>query len=489
MAREVKTIGAALSRTNKPLKQIGDGLENVVAGLGGSRDKRSYNQYSFVTPLDRVTLENMYRGSWLAKRIVNSVADDMTREWLQVKFDDPSGKHTMTIEKAEKKFAVRAKIREALYWARLYGGGLVIIGTADKDLSKPLRVDAIRQGGLRYLHVVDRWRVSAGAEFCKDLTSPNFGKPEYYVLAESSVRIHHTRILRFNGQKLPYFAWQANGYWDDSELQHVYDSLMNCDQTTSSIATMLFEANVDIIKSEQLADLLSTKDGESKVTKRFQLAAMMKSFNRMLLLDSTETFEKKQNAFTNLDKILEKFMIDVCGAADIPMTRLFGQSPGGLNSTGDGDIRNYYDMVSSKQEAEMRPQLEYLYEILCRSEIGATPDDFDFDFNPLWQISATEKSSIQKNEADRDKVYLEAGVITEVMVAKELKERGTYPNMTDEDIKLIEELNEPLEPGDPGEGKPPAPGENASPAVPGQSQGQTQGQGKGQIAGVAQEEK
>ena len=435
--RNVKTADAALAMTRRP---VGDGLENVVAGLGTERDKRSYSVWGDPRVLTRQELESMYRGSWLAKKIVNITADDMTREWLHVMFDDDSEESQFAIEQAEKRFGIKKKINEALRWARLYGGSLIIIGTKDKNLAKPLDVQNVKQGDLRYLHVVDRWRVSPAGALNRDLESPNFGMPDSYVIAESTVQVHHSRVLRFNGQKLPYFAWLRNAMWDDSELQHVMDSLMNCDTTTQGIATMLFESNVDVVKSEGLSDVLARKDGEAVLTKRFQVAALLKSFNRMLLLDGSESYEKKQNSFANLDKVLQGFMVDVCGAADIPMTRLFGQSAAGMNATGDNDVRNYYDMVSAKQESELRPQLECLYEVLVRSELGAMPDDFRFDFNPLWQVSATEQATIDKTNAERDQIYVQLGVVQEHLVARELKERGTYRNMTDEDIELVEEL-------------------------------------------------
>lgn len=464
--RKVKTADAALAMTRRP---VGDGLENVVAGLGTDRDKRSYSVWSDPRILTRQELENMYRGSWLAKKIVNIPADDMTREWLHVMFDDESEASQFAIEQAEKRFALKRKVNEALRWSRLYGGALIIIGTKDKDLAKPLDVKNIRKGDLRYLHVVDRWRVSGAAALNRDLESPNFGMPDSYVIAESTVLVHHTRVLRFNGSKLPYFAWLRNAMWDDSELQHAMDSLMNCDTTTQAIATMLFESNVDVVKSEGLSDVLASKDGEAKVTKRFQVAALLKSFNRLLLLDGSESYEKKQNSFANLDKVLEKFMIDVCGAADIPMTRLFGQSAAGLSATGDNDIRNYYDMVSATQESELRPQMEYLYEILVRSELGAMPDDFRFDFNSLWQLSETEQATVEKTRAERDQIYVDLGVVPEHLVARELKERGTYRNMTDDDVELVEELNKPMdENGEVGK-------------VPG-----NEGNEDDQIAGVAQ---
>lgn len=449
-ARKVKSADAALSMTRQP---IGDGLENVVAGLGTDRDKRAYSMWALPRDLNRDELENMYRGSWLAKKIVNIVADDMTRAGWHVLFDgDELG---TTIEQAEKRFAVQHKINDALKWSRLYGGALVIIGTKEKNLEKPLDVRNIKKGDFRHLHVIDRWRVSPAGALNRDLDSPNFGMPDSYLISESTVRVHHTRVLRFNGEKLPYFSWLKKGMWDDSVLQHLLDALLNYESTMQGIATMMYEANIDVVKSDSLNEILARKGGEDLLTKRFQVAALLKSFNRMLLLDGTETFEKKSNNFANLDKIGQQFAIDVCGAADIPMTRLFGQSAAGLSATGDNDIRNHYDMVSAKQESELRPPLEYLYEVLVRSELGHMPDDFRFEFNPLWQLSDKEQADVEKTRADRDKVYVDMGVVTEGLVARELKERGTYRNMTAEDVDMAEELSEPMDEN--GEhGKPPA---------------------------------
>lgn len=482
MSRNVKTAAAAMSRTNRPValvrepslavdtrqpQRARDGLENIVAGLGTSRDKMSFTEYGIVTPMQRMQLEAMYRTSWLAKRIVNLPAEDMTREWRSVVFDSKDEKAQKAIEKAEKKHGLKSKVTDAISWGRLYGGALIILGVGRDDLSKPLDVTKVKKGDLKWLQVLDRWRVSPGPTRTQDLESPNFSLPDTYILAESSIVVHHTRVLRFNGEKLPYFAWLANAMWDDSALQHVLDSIKNCDVVTRAIATMMFEANVDVVTVPDLNELASTKDGEQKILSRFQLAATVKSFNRMLLLGDGETYEKKTNSFANLDKITINFFTDVCGAADIPMTRLFGQSAAGLQSTGDGELRNYYDMVSAKQENDLRPQLEYLDEILVRSELGAMPDDYHFDFNSLWQQSDKEVADTQYVRAQRDKIYIDAGVVTEGVVARQLKEDDTYPNMTDEDVELAEELSKMMAEGgfDPAEVD--ANGNPVAPAKPG----------------------
>lgn len=471
MKRNVKTASAALARTTRPV--VADGLENVVAGLGTERDKRSFTQYGFARHLSRIELENMYRTSWLAKKIVNVVADDMTRAWRRHVFDDESGEMMFAVEQVEKALFVRAKINEALRWARLYGGALIVIGVNGESPAAPLNLDTIRRGSLRWLHVLDRHRVSASGVLTTDLDSPNFGKPEHYTVAESSVVVHHTRVLRFDGQPLPYFAWEKNERWGDSELQHLFDSLSNADTSTAAVASMLFEANVDVVKAEGLADLVSTRGGEEKLIKRFQTAAVLKSFNRMLLLDGQESYEKKGNNFSGLDKVMQQFMQDVSGAADIPVTRLYGQVPGGLNASGDSEIRNYYDSIKAKQEAILCPQLDLLDEILIRSALGRMPDDYRYELGSLWQMSDKEKSEIEKNRAERDAKYLDMGVISEGVIAADLKEAGTYKNLTDEDVELAYELAEkvdeedppdPENPDDKGPGKKPEPDDDEDPA-------------------------
>lgn len=447
MKRNVKTASAALARTTRPV--VADGLENVVAGLGTERDKRSFTQYGFARHLSRIELENMYRTSWLAKKIVNVVADDMTRAWRRHVFDDESGEMMFAVEQVEKALFVRAKINGALRWARLYGGALIVIGVNGESPAAPLNLDTIRMGSLRWLHVLDRHRVSASGVLTTDLDSPNFGKPEAYTVAESSVVVHHTRVLRFDGQPLPYFAWEKNERWGDSELQHLFDSLSNADTSTAAVASMLFEANVDVVKAEGLADLVSTRGGEEKLIKRFQTAAVLKSFNRMLLLDGQESYEKKGNNFSGLDKVMQQFMQDVSGAADIPVTRLYGQVPGGLNASGDSEIRNYYDSIKAKQEAILCPQLDMLDEILIRSALGRMPDDYRYELGSLWQMSDKEKSEIEKNRAERDAKYLDMGVISEGVIAADLKEAGTYKNLTDEDVELAYELAEKVDDEDP----------------------------------------
>jgi phage-related protein (TIGR01555 family) len=491
MPREAKTLNTALTRArvDKRFKlEATDGsLQNVVAGLGTDRDKMSFTQYVMPIALSVYQLTAMYRASWLARKTIDIPAQDMTREWRTVKFDDGEGDtkavkkrgrdtRMFDIENAEKKLGVQKKFKQAIAWGRLYGGAVLIMGTG-RNLDVPLDPEKVKKGDLKYLLVVDKNRISPVGGMVKDPADPDFGLPEIYMLHDSTVRVHHTRVIRFGGSELPWDAWMNNGYWDDSVLQSAYTAMLNADSTTASIATMMFEANVDVVKAEGLADLLAKKNGEAILTKRFQTAALLKSYNRMLLLDGTEEYEKKSNSFANLDNIMTKFMINYSGAVDIPVSRFYGQSATGLNATGDNDIRNYYDSIKNKQRDEVGPNLEKFDAVFIRSTLGTFPDDYRSEFNSLWQMTDTEKAEIQKKNAERDKIYIDTAVITEGTVAKDLKENGVYKNLTDEDVAMVDELSreafinppEPVVPGadpnaDPA-ANPPQPA--AVPAKPG----------------------
>jgi phage-related protein (TIGR01555 family) len=463
MAKRQKSIGRMLVQSKKPQQPeiippapvgkgivAGDGLENIIAGLGTSRDKRSHTHYTAPRMLTRFDLENMFRTSHTAKRIVTAAPDVATREWREFKLEDDDDNPMIdALTDADKALCLADKFKEAWYWARLYGAGMMILGLADArtaiDMMKPLDVTKVKKGDLRYIHVVDRWRCAPSGKFTVDLTDPNFGMPESYLFADTALEIHHTRVVRFNGQKLPYFAWLSNGMWDDSELQHCLESVLNYDTAMASVGSMLFEANIDVVSSEGLTDLLSTASGEAKLLKRFQLGQMMKSFNRTLLLDAKEKYEKKNNTFANLDNILREYKHDVCGASRHPMSILFGEQVGGLGSGGDDDLRNFYDFVVEERGSKIQKQLDYVDQIFVRSVLGTFPDGYKSEWKSLWQVDDADQSDIDLKNAQRDQIYLGASVVTEGLVASELKRRGTYASMSTEDVQLAEELSEKMD--------------------------------------------
>jgi hypothetical protein len=86
-----------------------------------------------------------------------------------------------------------------------------------------------------------------------------------------------------------------------------------------------------------------------------------------------------------------------------------------MNSTGESDMRNYYDKVRSKQIAEVEPVLLRLLRII--SQWQNKPEPY-VKWRPLQQLSPKEQAEVDKLEADKEQVragtyqaYINAGIM------------------------------------------------------------------------------
>jgi phage-related protein (TIGR01555 family) len=374
----------------------------------------------------------------------------MVREWYAVQWDgkDDDKNRQQQIDDTMEEFDFETKYLDGTLWGRLYGGSAMIFGIKGQDPTEPLDVDKLGAGCLEYVHVFDRWRMSATELMDKggDLASPNFLKPRYFVLggseAEAGVRVHWSRVLTFEGRRLPYRPYLQNAMWGDSELQHVIEDVKDYSSVMALLATMFFEANVDVMMIANLAQTLAMPKGSDKINQRFNIAATQKSANRMLMMDAQDKYEKKGNNFAGLGAIVEDFRANVCAAAQTPATKLFGRSPGGLNATGESDDQNYRTSVAQSQKVLLTPQVKKGLRILCMHRFGSVPPNFHIEPRPLYTETAGQRSTRQLADAQRDQIYVTTEVLGPHTIAKELKERKVYGTLEDAEVRMVKDLQE-----------------------------------------------
>lgn len=385
-----------------------DGFANVVANLGTDRDKAAHGGY-YVRPLDGAQALAAYRTAWLPRKIVDIIPMDATRRWRSWQADR---NQISAIEAEENRLGLRLKLKDAMTAARLYGGAAIYIGTGDADVSQPLVQDRIGQGGISHLTVLTRDQIGPG-ELDDVPESPGFGLPLWYELhGRSIVRIHPSRLVILHGSPLPVGAqsWGETG-WGDSVLQSLMQTIMHADGTAANIASLVYESKTDVLHIPRLMEMLAEPGGEDQVSRYLLTLAMAKGNNGMLVLDGGNTaapdqqsggtkYDQKTASFSGLADIWDRSLQAVAGAADIPATRLLGMSPAGLNSTGESDLRNYYDRVQSMQELELTPAMYVLDECLIRSALGSRPEDIYYLWRSLWQATDQERIEIGKGTAE-----------------------------------------------------------------------------------------
>lgn len=373
-----------------------DRLSNLVSQMGTARDKNTSTRYC-VVEMDQQQALAAYRSDWIARKVVDIPAFDMIREGRNWQAD---ANDIEKLEAEEARLQLWPKLAKALKLARLYGGSAIILGMGDTNPSLPLDVERVGADDLNFIHVASMYEISAG-ETNRDAASPQWGEPVRYTMPNAGgpgLNLHPSRVIPFIGCEVPDLTFSRG--WGDSVLMAIDEAVKNAGLAATSIAQLLNEAKVDVFKIPDLMQNVADPAWREKMIQRLELAQQGKSITNALAMDANEDYTQKSVNFAQLPEILRLYLQVAAGAADIPATRLLGQSPDGLNATGEGDLRNYYDRLAAEQEVYLRPRLERIDEVLIRSALGNRPAEVHFAFAPLWQISEKEKADIFKTKAD-----------------------------------------------------------------------------------------
>jgi len=406
-----------------------DGWTNAMAGLGAmQKDKTIHTHIAGFTPLDEETLSQIYMGEGLASRIIDCVADDMTREWIEIE-NEAAGK---TLEAEFMRLGAEQKFNEALKWSRLYGGSVLLIGAMDGQTpDKPLNMKRIRT--VEYVKVVSRTDIPI--QECIWETNPMsamYGQIIQYKInlwirdQQVPVMIHHSRIIPFFNEPIPPrirpYMLPDERYWGMSSLQTIYESIRDLGGINQSVAHLLYEFLVGKYKVSNLAEMLASGK-EHLLVKRMELINMSKSMLNGVILGEDEEYTRDYATLAGLPEVIDRFMLQLSGSTGIPVTRLYGRSPAGLNATGENDLRNYYDLIEAKQRNRLKLPMYRFLEILCAWKKIEQPT---FEFNSLYQMTEQEKADYDKTyaeiaqiEANTKRSYIDAGARSADEIRKE----------------------------------------------------------------------
>lgn len=431
-----------------------DGFANVLSGLGGANPKQAANGYDLLRECSQFELDAAYEASTWFGKIVDIPADDATRGWRGWQAEDDE---IQLLEREEKRLNVKQKLHQALIWSRLYGGAVIIPGGLPGSTEKQLRRDSVRRGAIKFLTVLHRHQIHPHG-LIRDPMSPYYGHPEHWTINGDNgaqTKLHPSRVILINGRKA---SFGSGGFevWGNSVWTHLRDSVTNADAGAAVIGALMQEAKIDVVRMPDMMTNMATPDYESILIKRFQMAAMLKSVSNVLLLDKDDEWEQKQVTWSGLPDVISTLLTIMSGASDIPVTRLIGTSAKGLNATGEGDLRNYYDNVKAKQELTLSPAIEPLDDILIRSALGDRPEEVWYDWNSLWTPTEKEQAEVDKLEAETTSIYAVSGLVPSSALEKATQNRmvesGRWPGLEGALAEAEEELGEPTpDPNDPGE--------------------------------------
>lgn len=429
-----KKGGPSPNPTGKSNKKLikSDGWENVLTGLGVmGRDKRLQTVHQ-ASPVTWEEAESLWRGDDLAARIIETVPNEMLRQGFE--FHDESEKELEEyVTDRWDELDLYGTLWEALTYERAYGGGAILLGANDgaTDLTEPLDVARVRS--FDWITALEP-RELTPVYWYNNPRAPKFGKPAIYQLNPISpgagqlstnsfvaptTQVHESRLIIFPGIKVSRRQYGELSGWGDSVLTRANAVLRDFNISWGAAGTLVSDFAQAVFKIEGLANLFAS-DNTDAVKARMQAMDYARSVVRAIVVDSNEDFERKSTPVTGLPELLDRFATRLAAAADMPLTLLMGQSPAGLNATGESDIRFFYDRVKAAQHRKLKPAIERITALILANNTPNGKNNnhyWSIEFNPLWQPTEKEKAETRLIVAQTDQIYIANGVVSPEEVA------------------------------------------------------------------------
>lgn len=406
---------------------------NVLLGVGDVRDpSRNWRFHHDACEIQQQELEDLWNYNPVARRICNAIVEDALRQGFEA-----TGEQAERLHKADREKGGLRAVARAAKWGRALGGAAIIADTGE-PLDQPLP-DAIRPGTLKRFLVRERRHISP--EYPYDIE----GGAEYYKLAPAqgttTVRVHRSRLQLFLGEETTTELRRVREGFGLSVLEVVYAAMRSNASSYDAADRIVQDLSQAVFKLHGVVDALSDdtgKEAEGFLGRIRQMDRARSVSNAVVLdADNNESFEQVGRANPSaLPAILDKSDQRLAQASGMPITRLMGISPGGLNATGDSDIRGWYDVVSAFRQDHIQPVLEWVLRLIAQDAgIAVSADEDLITWPSLWQRTPAEEDERRTKLVSAYAQAVQAGILLAEEAAAALVETGAFPELELDEAK------------------------------------------------------
>lgn len=446
-----------------------DGYVNLMNRYGTAKDPAEHYQFQREPDVPDDTLTTIYEGNGLFAKIIDTPAEEAIKHGFTLKDVSDKAVEDFVAESLDE-LDWEELAMTAIRWTRLFGGAIAVMLINDGGrLEDPLNWRNIKS--IDDIRVYERVVVQPEYEsmFNYDPTDPfstrgsRLGMPEFYQVNSryGNFRVHDSRCLVFQNGVLPENATNSlYQLWGIPEYIRIHRALKDAELAHESAPKLLDRSVQAIYKMRDLSQLLATEQGESQVLRRLQVIDMARGMLNSLVIDAEgEDYDFKTFQFNGITDVVSASCNMLSAITSIPQTILFGQGVGGMSSTDDTSMENYYNYVERIQKRMLRKNLRYLLSIIFQAglytgEVDEVPK-LNVEFNPLWSMSDADqaaleqqKASTQLTKAQAAQAYVSMEAIDPSEVRKKLADSDEFDvetmldELDDDDEDLFSDMPE-----------------------------------------------
>jgi len=408
---------------------VNDGYQEAFSGVGTNRDRSSFVRAKGAYLLCQQELTDMYIGDGFARRIVDSVAEEMTRAGIEIEDLEDETLEDSIESKLEELDALH-HFNDGVRWSRLFGGSVIVYGINDGGLLEDhINEDNIQD--VEFLRVYDRYQATVQTRN-NDPMSRDYGKPEMWLISPVSggtpYMVHNSRLWRFDGEAIPELTRQSNEGWGASSLQACAEQLKRLGMGQQYAQMMMERSQQAVHKIPGLANTLRSPGGEEMIKKRVDVVDYVRGALNTIVVDAEEDYVLTSVSMSQVPEILDREGEALSAVSNIPVSVLLGKSQGGIANSEKSSLDNWHARIASDQNDILRKPIDLLVTYIIRA-LGYQDMEYKLCFKPLTVLSDKEEAEVDKLKADADKAkadtavaYITAQVVSPDEVRKEIAE-------------------------------------------------------------------
>jgi phage-related protein (TIGR01555 family) len=414
MDRIMRYADLIQKQTGKAVRPFrADGYVNLMNRYGTSKDPAEHYHFEREPDIPDDVLTMVYEGNGLFAKIIDTPAEEAIKHGFTLKDVSDQNVEDFYVEALDE-LDWEEIAMTAIRWARLFGGSIAVMLINDGGrLEDPLNWRNIKS--IDDIRVYERAIVQPDYQsmYSYDPSDPfrtrgsRLGMPEFYQVTSryGNFTVHDSRCLVFQNGILPENATNSlYQLWGIPEYVRIRRALKDAELAHESAPKLLDRSVQAIYKMQGLSSLLATEQGENQVLRRLQVIDMARGMLNSLVIDADgEDYDFKTFQFNGITDVVSASCNMLSAITSIPQTILFGQGVGGMSSTDDTSMENYYNYVERIQKRMLRSNLRYLLSIIFQAglytgEVDEVPK-INVEFNPLWSMTDSEQADLDQKKA------------------------------------------------------------------------------------------
>lgn len=312
-------------------------------------------------------------------------------------------------------------IGQSKIWARLFGGGAIIVNDGAADMSQPM--DDREPIRFLKLYAASRWELGSPNKLSTPGDVVTNDDPAHTAMASQEIynyygmRLHKSRVITLGGKEAPWqVRWQLQG-WGMSEVERMVEDFNLYIKQRNVIYDLLNEAKVDVFSIDGFRELLGTDGGDQQVIRRVRTVQQAKNMNNALLLDKNDEYSQKQISFAGFADMMREIRMGIASSVRMPISKIFGVAATGFSS-GEDDLETYNAMVQSQVRQGLRKPIRRVLDLVMRYKWGAPIEQYTIHFKPLRVMSAKDEEEIKDKKFKRGMEMVQG----QMMTSKEMGE-------------------------------------------------------------------